>query len=340
MRPLNAVLIGLGMVADTHAHALADATGARLHGVYARRREQAEDFATRHEGPKVYGGLEDIAGDEALDFAVLVTPPDARLKIVQRLAEAGLPVLMEKPVERDAVRARVIVETCEAAGVPCGVTLQHRMRPAAMALKARLPEMGRIGSVDVRVPWWRDQAYYDAPGRGTYARDGGGVLITQAIHTLDLMLHLCGPVTAVQALTATTLHRMEAEDFATAGLVFASGAAGAVMATTAQFPGAAEEIVINAENASARLAGDHLTLHWHDGRIEETGGTAATGGGADPMAFTHAWHQAVIEDFAEAIRQGRAPAITGRSALAVQELIDAIARSSRVGRRIEMGAQQ
>ncbi len=336
MKPLNAVLIGLGMVADTHARALADASGARLHGVHARRGDTARAFAQRHGGPKVYGTLDEIADDDALDFAILVTPPDARLEIVQKLVGAGLPVLMEKPIERDASRAKAIVAICDAAGLPCGVTLQHRMRPAARALKARLTNMGRIGGVDVRVPWWRDQVYYDAPGRGTYARDGGGVLITQAIHTLDLTLHLCGPVRAVQALTATTLHRMESEDFATAGLVFATGAAGSVMATTAQFPGAAEQIVINAEHGSARLSGDHLTLHWRDGRIEEIGGASATGGGADPMAFTHAWHQAVIEDFADAVRQGRAPAITGRSALAVQELIDAIVRSSREGRRIDM----
>ena len=246
---------------------------------------------------------------------------------------------MEKPVERDSARATRVIETLEAAGLPCGVTLQHRMRGAAMALKDRLAtgDLGGIGTVDVRVPWWRDQSYYDAPGRGTYARDGGGVLLTQAIHTLDLMLHLCGPVTAVQAMTATSrLHAMEAEDFATAGLVFADGALGSVMASTAQFPGAAEEIVISAEHGTARLMGDSLTIHRRDGSTEEIAGAAETGGGADPMAFTHGWHQAVIEDFAAALSEARAPAITGRSALAVHRLIDAIARSSAEGRRVDL----
>ncbi|WP_428928077.1 Gfo/Idh/MocA family protein [Marinibacterium sp. SX1] len=340
MRPRNAALIGLGMVADTHAHALRDAGAARLHGVMARDADKARAFADRHGQPRVYEDLDALAADEELDFVILLTPPDARQDIIRTLAAAGLPVLMEKPVERDTGRAEAIVTLMDEAGLACGVTLQHRMRPAALDLQARLAagQLGRIGSVDIRIPWWRDQSYYDSPGRGTYGRDGGGVLITQAIHTLDLALHLCGHVTGVQALTATTrLHELEGEDFATAGLRFASGAVGSVMATTAQFPGASEEIVINCERASARLAGDHLVLHWRDGRIEEIGGSGTTGGGgADPMAFTHAWHQAVIEDFATALADDRPPAITARSALAVHRLIDAIAASSRQGRQIPL----
>ena len=339
MTALNAVLIGLGMVADTHARALADAKGARLHGIYARRPEQAEAFTARHGGARIYDDITAIAADPQVDFVIILTPPDARLEIVQSLTTAGKPLLLEKPIERDTIRADEIVTLCEAAGLPCGVTLQHRMRAAAQALKAQLDagDLGQIGTVDVRIPWWRDQSYYDAPGRGTYARDGGGVLITQAIHTLDLMLHLCGPVAAVQALTAnSTLHDLEAEDFATAGLLFRNSAAGSVMATTTQFPGAAEEIVINAERASARLVGDRLTLHWRDGQVEEIAGASETGGGADPMAFSHGWHQAVIEDFAAALRDNRPPAITGRSALAVHRLIDAIAASSRSGQRVEL----
>ncbi|MEM8729603.1 MAG: Gfo/Idh/MocA family oxidoreductase [Pseudomonadota bacterium] len=331
------VLIGLGMVADTHAHALAAAANATLHGVFARRIPQARDFAQAHGQPHVYETLDAVCTDTDVDFALLVTPPDARLEIVKALVAARIPVLMEKPVERDTVRATQIVDLCDNAGVPCGVTLQHRMRSAAQALRARLADgtLGEIGSIDVRIPWWRDQGYYDAPGRGTYARDGGGVLLTQAIHTLDLMLDLCGPVRQVQALTATSrLHALEAEDFATGGLVFESGAVGAVTASTTHYPGGTEEIVINATRASARLAGDHLVLHCRDGRVEEIGGASQTGGGADPMAFTHAWHQAVIEDFAAALSEHRAPAITGRSALAVHRLIDAMVLSSRAGRAV------
>ncbi|WP_281243840.1 Gfo/Idh/MocA family protein [Jannaschia pohangensis] len=211
------------------------------------------------------------------------------------------------------------------------------MRPSTRLLAERLPELGRIASVELRVPWWRDQGYYDAPGRGTFARDGGGVLITQGIHAIDLMLHLCGPVTAVQAMVATTaLHRMEAEDFASAGFTFASGAVGSLMASVTHRPGGVETLVLNGTAGSARLAGDVLRLDHADGRQEVAGAEVATGGGADPMAFDHAWHQAVIAEFADSLRAGRPPAITGQSALPALALIDAIQASARTGTRQEV----
>lgn len=336
-RPLNAILIGLGMVADMHAAAIAATGGAvRLAAVHARRRDQAESFAARHGAPAVLETVDDILAVEHLDFAVLTTPPDARASFVSALAGRGLPILMEKPVARTLAEARSLVDTCAQAGVPLGIVFQHRMRPAALRLMALVTSgtLGNIASAELRVPWWRDQSYYDAPGRGTYARDGGGVLMTQAIHSLDLLAQFCGPVTEVQAMAATSrLHRMEAEDFAAAALRFRSGAVGSVMASVTHFPGGAEEINLNGTRASAQLTADRLRLFHRDGRTEEIGEAGATGGGADPMAFSHDWHRAVIEDFAEAIRTGRAPSISGRSALDVHALIEAITRSARSGRR-------
>ncbi len=191
------------------------------------------------------------------------------------------------------------------------------------------------------MPWWREQNYYDQPGRGTYARDGGGVLISQAIHTLDLALTFTGPVMRVQAMAATTrLHQMESEDFVTCGLHFASGAVGSVVASTASFPGGAESIVLHGTKGSARLISGRLELMFRDGTTETIGSAAATGGGADPMAFTHAWHQAILEDFAAAITKGRAPACTGREALAVHDLIEAMVQSSRDGRAINLSPSE
>ncbi len=187
------------------------------------------------------------------------------------------------------------------------------------------------------VPWWREQAYYDEPGRGTYERDGGGVLISQAIHTLDLMLSLTGPVAQVQAVAATTrFHEMESEDFVAGGMRFASGAPGSVMATTASFPGEAESITLDCEKASAHLQSGTLTLSWRDGRVESFGETGGTGGGADPMAFPHGWHRDLIAGFAAAVREGRDPVPSGREALDVHRLIDALMRSSREGRAIDI----
>ncbi|WP_068117040.1 Gfo/Idh/MocA family protein [Tropicimonas marinistellae] len=343
---MQVALIGVGMVARTHVEALAATDGeVSLRGVLAAHPERAAGFAEDvapicGAAPLVYQDVAQIAGDDAVDFVLLCTPPNARMEIVQTLTRAGKPILMEKPVERDSVAAEEIVTLCEAAGVPLGVVFQHRCREASQRAAALVAEgaLGRIALVEVAVPWWRPQAYYDEPGRGTYARDGGGVLISQAIHTLDLMLSLTGPVRRVQAMARTTgLHRMESEDFVSAGMEFASGAVGSLVASTASYPGSAEYIVLHGEAGSLRLESGIVTLDWQDGRRETIGAPAAgTGGGADPMAFTHAWHQGVIEDFADALKTGRAPLVTGREALTVHRLIDALVRSSREGQAVDL----
>ena len=272
-----------------------------------------------------------------IDAVVLITPPNARLELVRRFAEAGKHILMEKPVERTTEAAEEIVRLCADNNVTLGIVFQHRFRRASQALKLYVDSgaLGPVGVVQVSVPWWREQAYYDEPGRGSYERDGGGVLISQAIHTLDLMLSLTGPVAGVQAVAATTsFHRMEAEDFVAGGLRFQNGASGALMATTAAYPGSAESISLHCEKASAHLQAGTLTVSWRDGRVETVGEPAGTGGGADPMAFPHEWHRDLIGDFLAAVDTGRMPAISGDEALGVHRLIDALMESSRSGRAV------
>ncbi len=339
-KPVRFGVIGAGMAAKPHFAALGDLArlgSARAAAVFsrdpARRSAAAAALAARPAGC-----VEEIAADADIDAVLLLTPPNARQQIVETLATAGKPILMEKPVERTLAAATGLVETMEAARLPLGIVLQHRLKPAALRL-GRLLANGALGApalVRLEVPWWRAQSYYDEPGRGTFARDGGGVLISQAIHALDLMLSLLGPVAGVQAMAGTSwLHRMEAEDFATAGLAFASGALGSVTATTASFPGGEEVMTVVCDDATAVLAGSRLEVTWRDGRTEAFGDALGTGGGADPMAFDHGPHREVIADFAAAVVDGRAPAITGRSALEVQRLIEAILASSEAGRRLE-----
>lgn len=342
---MNIALIGLGMVAETHIRAVAAAApSVTLAGVCGRDPTKARAFAERVSSilgtvPRVYRDVAEVAADPSVDGVIVATPPNARAHVIGPLATASKAILMEKPIERSFAAARDIVAMCEAAGVPHGVVFQHRARESTRRLAKMLQDdaLGTIGMAEIAVPWWRDQAYYDAPGRGTYARDGGGVLISQAIHTLDLALSLLGPVTTVQAMIrTTTLHQMEAEDFATAGLTFASGAVGSLVASTARFPGGTESITLHGSKGSAVLISGQLQVSWRDGRCETFGTAGGTGGGADPMAFTHAWHQAVIMDFAEALQTGRRPMADGQCALQVHALIDAIALSSREGRRIAM----
>ncbi|KIC47260.1 oxidoreductase [Ruegeria sp. ANG-S4] len=333
---MNIALIGLGMVAGTHVAAInASDSGLNLAGVLGRNPQKTAAFAQRH-GTRAFGSIEDIANDPSIDFAIIATPPDQRTELVHILSAAGKPILMEKPIERTLEAATGIVERCETRDVPLGIVFQHRARAASKALKSALAngDLGSIATVDIRVPWWRDQSYYDEPGRGTYARDGGGVMISQAIHTLDLAMWLLGPISNIQAMMKKTpLHDLEAEDWAGALFEMENGAVGTLMATTAEFPGAAETITIQGTRTKAHLESGVLTLTTLDGAEATTGETAATGGGADPMAFTHEWHQSVIEDFAQSIRNRTEPMATGRSALLTHAVIDAMQVADRTGQK-------
>ncbi|MEO3997031.1 Gfo/Idh/MocA family oxidoreductase [Mesorhizobium sp. CAU 1732] len=336
-------IVGAGMVAGTHVRALQDLRDiAKVEGVYSRNGDRLARFCEEWSVPPARD-IDDLLANPAVDVLIILTPPNARLDIVKKAAAAGKHILLEKPVERTLAAASALVDIARDAGVVMGVVFQHRFRDVSIKLAELVGSgtFGALGFAQVNVPWWRPQSYYDEPGRGTYERDGGGVLINQAIHTLDLLLTYTGPVAEVTAMTATTrLHRMEAEDFATAGVTFGAGAVGAIVATTASYPGSPESIELHFERASTLLRAGTLTVSWRDGRIETFGEVSATGGGADPMAFTHDWHAAAQRDFIEALRDGRPPAVTGEEALKVHALIDAMSLSSRERRPVSVSEVQ
>jgi UDP-N-acetyl-2-amino-2-deoxyglucuronate dehydrogenase len=281
----------------------------------------------------VVDDIDTIVDDASIDCALILTPPRTHLPLVERFAAAGKHILLEKPLEAETSRAEALVDACARNGVTLGVVLQHRFRPGARALAECVAGdgLGQIATASVAVPWWRPQSYYDEPGRGTLARDGGGVLLTQAIHTLDLFLSLVPPLAEVAAYARTTpLHRMETEDLACAALRFSNGALGTLGATTASAPGFPERIDIVGTRGTATLVAGRLDVHFHDGRVETAGERAAFGGGADPMAFAHDAHRALIAEFFDAVEAGRAPPNDGYAALAVHDLIDAVLASARM----------
>ena len=334
-------MIGLGMAVVPHARSLVDLQEAgriEVAGAWSRSPERRTAFAGQFPLP-VSDDLEGLIADPGIEAALLLTPPDARQDLVQRLAAAGKHILMEKPVERTTTAAERIVETCERAGVRLGIVFQHRFREGSERLRGLLAEgaLGDLTLVQLAVPWWRPQAYYDQPGRGTLARDGGGVLISQAIHSMDLMLSLAGPVSEVAAVAGTSrMHTMETEDVVGAGLRFASGAFGSLVATTACYPGMAERLVITGTRGTALLEAGTLFLDFLDGRSERHGETVGGGGGADPMAFPHDWHKGLITDFLDGLDQDRPPRISGREALRVHRLIDALLESGRQRRTVSV----
>ena len=334
---LGVGVIGTGMAAAPHAKALKDLRDhIDLRGVFSRNAEKCKTFASRFELPFIKN-IEDLINDPKLDIIIIITPPNQRLKLVQQFSDEGKHILMEKPVERSSAKAKNIVNLCKEKNVKLGIVFQHRFRESSQKLKKLIlsHSLGSIFTVQVQLPWWRDQSYYDEPGRGSYERDGGGVLISQAIHTLDLMLSLTGPVSEVQALSSTSqFHKMESEDFVAGGLKFKSGASGSIFASTSSFPGNAESITLNCEKASAHLQSGVLTIKWLDGRSEKFGETSGTGGGADPMAFPHDWHRDLIDNFVKSVQNNYNSLISGEEALNVHELIDALIESSNKGKLI------
>jgi predicted dehydrogenase len=328
MQKKRLALIGLGMAVTPHARSLLDlADRVDVAAAFSPSMARRDTFAAQYNFP-IRDDLDAILADRSIDAVAILTPPNTHLDLVWRAAQAGKHVLLEKPLEISTGRAEELVEVCRAANVKLAVMLQHRFRPAAMLLKKTLDEgaFGRIVGCSASIRLWRPQTYYDQPGRGTRARDGGGVLLTQGIHTLDLMLSMAGPVREVRSLSTTSpMHRMETEDIACAAVRFESGALGTIEATTTAFPGFAERIEIVGERATAMLAGTELKVFHHDGHITEMQADATPGGtGADPMAFPHDYHCALMTDFLDAIEQDREPAVSGAEALKVHRLIDLI----------------
>jgi predicted dehydrogenase len=324
---IGMAVIGLGNALQPHARALVDLKD-RVRVVWAAASSEArlKDVEQRYGFPVTTDVTRAIT-DPAVDAVMVLTPANAHLPIAEAVFGAGKHVLCEKPLEVTVARGETLVAAGRQAKRGLGICLQHRFRAASRRLHAVL-EAGALGEVQaatLMVPWWRPQSYYDEPGRGVMARDGGGVLMTQAIHSLDLFRWLVGieRVEAAQVST-TALHRMETEDYASALVRLGNGAAGTIVATVAAYPGSPEFMHIIGSKGTARLDGGNLRLAFVDGQEEVLTDSAGTGSGASVMAFSHEAHRAVLTDFLDAIEQDRDPAITGEEALATQRVIDAI----------------
>ena len=341
MQRVGVGIIGLGMAVKPHALALRDlADQVDVIGGYSPTPERRSEFARSYGLPAV-DSLDALLADPRVDAVLILTPPRTHAELAVRAAQAGKHVLLEKPVDIGLQQARAVVDAVERAGRKLGVVFQYRFRPGTVTLRKLLREgaLGELLSASCAVRWWRSAEYYAQPGRGMRARDGGGVLLTQSIHTLDVLLDLAGPVKRVSAQCRTSpLRSIDTEDIACATVEYRNGAVGVVDATTLAYPGYPERIDLAGTKGSAVLEAERLVVHRPGQDPLHVDGSSAGGGGADPMAFSHEWHRRLIEDFLDAVRTGREPRSSGRSALAVHALIDAMLESSASGRAVEVAA--
>lgn len=295
--------------------------------------ERAEQLAGAH-GAAAYDALDRFLDREALDIVAVGTPSGLHAEHATAAARRGIHVLVEKPIDVTTARADALIATARAAGVTLGVIFQDRVKPAVRDLKSRVTSgaLGRLLLVRAQVPWWRPPEYYrDSTWRGTWALDGGGALINQAIHTVDLLLWLCGPVTRVFGRTATRFHQIDVEDTAVAVLEFASGAIGTLEAATCAYPGRARRLEITGSRATSILDGDRLVA---------VGGATDAGhmpqNAASPAVSDVTAHRDVFIDFIHACQTGAAPCCDGRDARRSLALVEAIYQSSRNGEPVNL----
>jgi UDP-N-acetyl-2-amino-2-deoxyglucuronate dehydrogenase len=340
-------IIGCGMIAEFHTRAINEIEGARVVAAWSRTPANGAKIAgLAGDGCAVFDDLDTMLAQAELDVVCVCTPSGAHMEPAVKAARAGKHVVVEKPLEITLPRCDAIIEACGSAGVRLCTIFPSRFTDANIRLKTAI-DTGRFGRLtlgDTYVKWWRTQQYYDSGGwRGTWDLDGGGALMNQAIHNVDLLYWLMGDVAAVSAITATLAHeRIEVEDTAVAALRFKNGAIGTIEAATSAFPGLLKRTEIHGDRGSARVEQDDITL-WEfqekvpsDNEVFATmaGQTGFKAGASDPRGITHIGHRDQLVDFLQAIDEGHAPLVDGREGRKSVEIIRAIYRSAETGAQV------
>ncbi len=347
--PLGIAIVGSGMISEFQSKAIEALPAARLTGYFDQVPGLAEKRADQF-GVKAYGTLEDLLRDPQVGAVSICTPSGAHLEPALAAAAAGKHLMVEKPLETTTERVDRIIRACEEAGVTLGAIFPRRFQESSRLVKKAV-EAGRFGEIslaDVYIKWYRTEEYYDSGGwRGTWKLDGGGALMNQGIHGIDLLQWLMGGVEEVVGFTATRSHKnIEVEDVATASLRFQSGALGTIEGSTGCWPGTKIRVEIGGSEGSVVME-DETILTWtfaaerpEDEEIRRQHGPreGLSGGGArDPSAIDFEGHRRQFEDFVGSIHAGKKPFCDGVEARAAVEIITSIYRSARERRVVTLG---
>ncbi len=345
----NFGIVGCGMIAEYHTRAINEIEGARVVAAFSRNPANGGKIAKLAGGDcRVYDDMDAMLAHPGLDVVCICTPSGAHLDPAVAAARAGKHVVVEKPLEITLPRCDAIIAACQEHEVRLCTIFPSRFSPANVALKDAI-DSGRFGRLtlgDTHVKWWRTQEYYDSGGwRGTWDLDGGGALMNQAIHNVDLLQWLMGDVDSVSAVTATLAHeRIEVEDTAVAAVRFKNGALGVIEAATGAFPGIAKRTEIHGDQGSARVEQDDITLWDFRNKLASdddilarmNASQAAKAGASDPRGISHSGHRAQLADFLQALDEGRKPAIDGQEGRKSVEIIRAIYRSAKEARSVRL----
>ena len=327
-------LIGGGNISGTHARAARAIAGVEIAAVYGTNSEHVHRLCREH-GGKAYADFAAFLAHRPMDLVIIGSPSGLHATQGIAAAKQGLHVLTEKPIDIATSKADELIEAARQSGVKLGVIFQDRLKPHIRQLKNWIDRgvLGKILLVDARVKWYRPPEYYkNSRWRGTLALDGGGALINQGIHTVDLLLWLLGDVSRVQAQAATEFHKIEAEDTATALLEFASGALGVFHATTAAYPGYPRRVEISGTHGTVILEHDRILAADLRNAASEPAGIVARDenqSASSAVVSDFRGHQAVIEDFLCAMTKNTMPACDGRDGRRSLALVEAVYRAAR-----------
>ena len=338
-------LIGGGNISETHARAIKAIPNVNLSAVYGTNSEKVQRLC-REYGGVPFDQFEAFLDHRPMDFVAIGSPSGLHATHGIAAARRGLHVLTEKPIDISAARADELIEAAETAGVTLGVMFQDRFKSDIRRLRRWIAE-GVIGKpllIDARVKWYRPPSYYgESKWRGTLDMDGGGALINQAIHTVDLLLWLFGDVTHVQAQTATMLHEIQVEDLATALLTFSNGARGVLQATTAAFPGYPRRIEVTGTEGTVAMEQDRIvTVNLKNTSADLSVNTpsADTENVSTPVVSDFTGHQAIFEDFVRAVRNGGDPVCNGHEGRRSIALVEEIYRAAKTANQLVAAKKQ
>jgi len=332
-------LVGTGLIGKVHAEAIAAIPGTRLVAVCGRDPGRTRELADRH-GAAAFTDYNAFLSHPNLQIVNICTPSGTHAELGIAAAAAGKHVLVEKPIEISLERADALIQACDANGVKLGVIFQSRSLFPVQRIKQAIDEgrFGRLLLADAYVKWFRVPDYY-APGswHGTLTLDGGGALINQAIHTVDLLRWMAGPVETVFAFKGALRYpHIEAEDTLVASLRFMNGALGVIEATTSVAPGFKRRLEISGERGTVILDGDEIScwaLEGEDGAGDGKG-EQITDGSSNPAAIATEGHRRQIEDMMRAVIEDREPVVPGREGRYSLELIEALYRSANENRAV------
>ena len=344
-------IVGAGMIAGFHLKALSEIPGAHVVAVVDSVPVALDRFKEKNKiQVDTYTSLEPALARKDVDIVIVSTPSGAHMESAVAAAEAGKHVVVEKPLEVTLDRCDRIINACAKNKVKLCTIFPSRFAESNRTLKAAV-DAGRFGLLtlgETTCKWWRTQAYYDQGGwRGTKKLDGGGALMNQAIHNVDLLLWMMGQVKQVTGFIDLLAHeRIEVEDTAVACLRFASGALGVIQATTSIYPGYPKTIAIHGDKGSALIEQEDV-LRWEftpetpeDQKVKARFAqkVGASGGSSDPSAISHVGHTKQLTDFVESIRTGRPPLVDGREGRRAVEAILAVYESAATGKVVTLGS--